>query len=40
MAAFYENCELAVMRGETHHYDRNPEEMLNLIRAFVRKIKP
>ena len=40
MAALYANCELAVMRGETHHYDRNPEEMLNLIRAFCRKIKP
>ena len=40
MAALYADCELAVMRGETHHYDRHPEEMLDLIRAFCRRIMP
>ena len=40
MAALYADCELAVMHGETHHYDRHPEEMQDLIRAFCRKIKP
>ena len=40
MAALYADCELAVMHGETHHYDRHPEEMQELIRAFCRKIKP
>ncbi|MBR2660400.1 MAG: alpha/beta fold hydrolase [Clostridia bacterium] len=40
MAALYADCELAVMPGETHHYDRHPEEMQDLIRAFCRKIKP
>ena len=40
MAALYADCELAVIHGETHHYDRHPEEMQALIRAFCRKIKP
>ena len=40
MAALYADCELAVIHGETHHYDRHPEEMQELIRAFCRKIKP
>ena len=35
MAVRYADCELAVMRGETHHFDRHPEEMQDLIRQFM-----
>lgn len=33
----YSNCELAVIPGETHHFDRYPEEMARLIRDYCRK---
>ena len=33
----YANCELVVIHGETHHFDRHPEEMQERIRAFLRK---
>ena len=33
----YRNCDLAVMAGETHHFDRHPEEMTRLIRAFCER---
>ena len=39
MAARYADCELAVMKGETHHFDRHPEEMQELVRNFMKKLK-
>ena len=35
MAQRYADCKLAVMRGETHHCDRHPAEMQDLIRQFI-----
>ena len=37
MAKRYADCELAVMRGETHHFDRHPEEMRDIITDFMRR---
>ncbi len=39
MAERYANCELVVMKGETHHFDRHPEEMQELIRSFMERIR-
>ena len=39
MAKRYADCELVVMKGETHHFDRHPEEMQELIRRFMTKRK-
>ena len=33
----YAQCELAVIRGETHHFDRHPDEMVRLIRSFCER---
>lgn len=38
-AARYENCELVLIRGETHHFDKHPEEMTERIRNFMMKLK-
>ena len=38
-AARYADCELAVMEGETHHFDRRPEEMQRLIRDFMSRLR-
>ena len=35
----YAQCELAVIPGETHHFDRYPEEMAWRIRSFCEKIR-
>ena len=35
MAALYENCALAVIAGETHHFDRHPNEMRDVIRRWL-----
>lgn len=35
MAQRYRNCELAVMAGETHHFDRHPEQMREIIRNWM-----
>ena len=35
----YAQCELAVIPGETHHFDRYPEEMARRIRSFCEKIR-
>lgn len=32
----YRNCQLVVMNGETHHFDRYPEKMKQLIREWMR----
>ena len=37
MAERYQNCELAVMPGETHHFDRHPEQMQEIIRNWLPK---
>lgn len=37
MAKHFANCDLAVMAGETHHFDRHPEQMETLIRDWMRK---
>lgn len=33
----YKNCQLEFMQGETHHFDRHPETMKALIRAWLQK---
>lgn len=38
-AARYADCELAEIEGEGHHFDRRPEEMMNLIRNFMEKLR-
>ena len=37
MARRYRNCELAVIPGETHHFDRHPEQMREIIRNWLEK---
>ena len=32
----YKNCRLEIIQGETHHFDRRPEEMKRLIREWLR----
>jgi len=32
----YRNCKLIVMKGETHHFDRYPEKMMEHIREWMR----
>ena len=39
MADRYENCELAVIAGETHHFDRHPGQMTDIIRNWMLKQK-
>ncbi len=39
MAERYADCELAVISGETHHFDRHPEQMQALIRTWMKKIR-
>ncbi len=39
MAERYKNGEFAVISGETHHFDRHPEQMQEIIRNWMRKIK-
>ena len=39
MAERYQNCELAVMSGETHHFDQHPEQMQEIIRNWMGKQK-
>ena len=35
----YHNCRLAVIPGETHHYDRFPEQMKTIIREWMTERK-
>ena len=35
MACRYRDCELVMMAGETHHFDRHPEQMRELIRNWL-----
>ena len=37
MAERYRNCELVMMAGETHHFDRDPERMKEIIRNWLMK---
>lgn len=39
MAERYADCELAVIAGETHHFDRHPEQMRETIRNWLVKLK-
>ena len=39
MAQCYQHCELAVMSGETHHFDRHPEQMQSIIRNWMEKLR-
>ena len=34
-AGRYANARLEIMRGETHHFDRHPDEMTDLIRTWL-----
>ena len=36
----YADCELEIIQGETHHFDRRPEESARLIRSFCERIRP
>lgn len=38
-AARYRDCELKVMEGETHHFDRHPEQMKQIIRDWIGKVE-
>ena len=33
----YADCELSVIHGETHHFDRHPEQMREIIRNWMEK---
>ena len=35
MAQLYRNCELTVIAGETHHFDRHPDQMQEAIRTWL-----
>ena len=35
MAQLYHNCELTVIAGETHHFDRHPDQMQEAIRTWL-----
>ena len=35
----YENCELKVIAGETHHFDQHPEQMKRIIREWMERRK-
>ncbi len=37
MARRYSECELVEIRGETHHFDRHPEQMRRLIREWLER---
>ena len=37
MAERYKNCRLAVMAGESHHFDSHPEQMQEIIRDWLLK---
>ena len=37
MAERYADCTLEVIAGETHHFDRHPEQMQSIIRAWMEK---
>ena len=36
-AQCYQHCELAVMPGETHHFDLHPDQMHEIIRDWMKK---
>lgn len=33
----YSDCTVVVMKGETHHFDRHPEEMKEMIRGWLKE---
>ena len=37
MAERYQNCELVILAGETHHFDRHPEQAREIIRNWMEK---
>lgn len=37
MARRYANCELEIIRGETHHFDRYPDRMYGIILNWMKK---
>lgn len=37
MAGRYQNCDLVMIPGETHHFDRHPEQMQKIIREWLEK---
>ena len=36
-AARYANCQLEIISGESHHFDRHPEQMKNIIHTWLAK---
>ena len=39
IAKRYQNCKLVVISGETHHFDRYPEQMQEIIRSWMENLK-
>lgn len=39
MAARYADCDLVILPGETHHFDKHPDEMYRHIRTWLEKHK-
>ncbi len=39
IAKRYQNCKLVVISGETHHFDRYPEQMQEIIRSWMENQK-
>ena len=39
MAARYADCDLVLLHGETHHFDKHPEEMFRHIKDWMLKQK-
>ena len=39
MAARYADCDLVILPGETHHFDRCPQEMYRHIKTWLEKQK-
>jgi pimeloyl-ACP methyl ester carboxylesterase len=35
MAKRYTDCRMALIAGETHHFDRKPDEMQRIIREWM-----
>ena len=39
VAARYADCDLVILPGETHHFDRCPQEMYRHIKTWLEKQK-
>ena len=39
VAARYADCRLVILPGETHHFDKHPDEMYRHIKTWLEKQK-